>query len=123
MIKAVFKRFVERQSFDSAAILSFDTLFALVPGLALGLSVFSLSPYFLELQQHLEQFLFTQLLPQNYDSARVYIQQFVTQAQALSGLSSVFLIFAVILLLFIKGYNNLISKITCFIFHNSFFSK
>ena len=100
MIKAVFKRFVERQSFDSAAILSFDTLFALVPGLALGLSVFSLSPYFLELQQHLEQFLFTQLLPQNYDSARVYIQQFVTQAQALSGLSSVFLIFAVILLLY-----------------------
>ncbi len=51
MIAAVLKRFVKRQGFDSAAILSFDTLFAIVPGLALGLSVFSLSPYFADLQK------------------------------------------------------------------------
>jgi len=77
MITAVLKRFVKRQGFDSAAILSFDTLFAVVPGLALGLSVFSLSPYFADFQQHLEQFLFTQLLPQNYDTAKDYIQQLI----------------------------------------------
>ncbi len=100
MISAVLKRFINRQSFDAAAILSFDTLFAIVPGLALGLSVFSLSPYFSDLQQHLEQFLFSQLLPQNYDVAKEYIHQFIVQAQALKGLSSVFLIFAVILLLY-----------------------
>jgi len=46
MIKAVLKRFVKRQGFDSAAILSFDTLFAVVPGLALGLSVFFTFPLF-----------------------------------------------------------------------------
>ena len=100
MVTAVLKRFVKRQGFDSAAILSFDTLFAIVPGLALGLSVFSLSPYFADFQQHLEQFLFTQLLPQNYDAAKDYIQQFIAQAQALKGLSSLFLVFAVMLLLY-----------------------
>mgnify|MGYP001583196589 CR=1 FL=1 len=100
MIKAVLRRFVKRESFDSASILSFSSLFALVPGLALGLSVFSLSPYFVELQQSLEQFLFTQLLPQNHSVAQTYIQQFINQAQSLKGVSSGFLVFAVMLLLF-----------------------
>ena len=53
MITAVLKRFVERQGFDSVAVLSFDTLFAIIPGLALGLSAFSLSPYFADLQKPL----------------------------------------------------------------------
>ncbi|HIE77408.1 MAG TPA: YihY family inner membrane protein [Candidatus Thioglobus sp.] len=100
MVTSVLKRFVNRQGFDSAAILSFDTLFAVVPGLALGLSVFSVSPYFDNLKLHLEKFLFTQLLPQNYDVAKEYIQQFIAQAQALKGLTSVFLVFAVMLLLY-----------------------
>ncbi|WXT99831.1 MAG: hypothetical protein Ctma_0535 [Catillopecten margaritatus gill symbiont] len=96
----VFKEFVQRQGFDSAAILSFTTIFAIVPGLALGLSVFSISPYFAELQQYLEQFLFNQLLPQNYAVAKVYIQQLVAQAQALKGFASVFLLIAVLFLLY-----------------------
>ncbi len=100
MITTVLRRFVERQGFDSAAILSFDTLFAIVPGLALGLSVFSLSPYFADLQKPLEQFLFTYLLPQNVGLAQDYIQQFVSQAQAIKGYTTVFLIFAVMLLLY-----------------------
>lgn len=100
MITAVLKRFVKRESFDSAAILSFDTLFAVVPGLALGLSVFSLSPYFADLKEHLEQFLFTQLLPQNYDVAKEYISTFINQAQEIKGISFGFLIFAVMLLLY-----------------------
>ncbi|MDC9726572.1 MAG: YihY family inner membrane protein [Candidatus Thioglobus sp.] len=100
MIATVLRRFVERQGFDSAAILSFDTLFAIVPGLALGLSVFSLSPYFADLQKPLEQFLFTYLLPQNVGLAQDYIQQFVAQAQSIKGYTTVFLIFAVMLLLY-----------------------
>ncbi len=100
LIVSVFKRFTRRQGLDAAAILSFDTLFAIVPGLALALSVFSLSPYFAEFQQHLESFLFTQLLPQNYDAAKGYVHQFIIQAQSIKGLSFSFLIFAVMLLLY-----------------------
>lgn len=99
MIGAVLKRFIQRQGFDSAAILSFSTLFAIVPGLAVGLSVFSLSPYFSELQQHLEQFLFTQLLPKNYDIVQNYVQQFIAHAQALKGFTFAFLLITVVLLL------------------------
>jgi uncharacterized BrkB/YihY/UPF0761 family membrane protein len=52
---------------DSAAVLAFSTLFAIVPTLTLVFSVFSLSPYFADLQQLLEDFLFQQLLPQKAD--------------------------------------------------------
>mgnify|MGYP001574103034 FL=1 len=100
MIAAALKRFVDRQGFESASILSFSALFAIVPGLALSLSVFSLSPYFHELQQYLEQFLFNQVLPRNYDVVKEYIQQFVNQAQSLKGISFGFLIIAVMLMLF-----------------------
>jgi len=100
MFKSVLRRFIDRQGFDSAAILSFNTIFAVVPGLALGLSVFSLSPYFGELQLHVEKFLFNQLLPHNYDLAKEYIQQFIKQAQSIKGITSSFLVLAVILLLY-----------------------
>ncbi|SFV87104.1 Inner membrane protein YihY, formerly thought to be RNase BN [hydrothermal vent metagenome] len=100
IIKQTLVRFIDREGFDSASILSFSTLFAIVPGLALGLSVFSLSPYFAELQQHLEQFLFNQLLPQNYAMAKDYIQQFISHAQGLKGFSSLFLLVAVLFLLY-----------------------
>ncbi len=99
IIKQTVVRFINREGFDSAAILSFSTLFAIVPGLAVGLSVFSLSPYFAELQQHLEQFLFSQLLPKNYDIATNYVQQFIAHAQALKGFTFVFLLLTVVLLL------------------------
>ncbi len=100
MIAQVLKRFVKREGFDGAAVLSFNTLFALVPSLTLGLSVFSLSPYFAQLQTHLEQFLFTHLLPKNYGVAKDYIADFVLHAQNIKGMSMGFLIFAVLLLLY-----------------------
>ncbi len=100
MIISALKRFVERQGFESASILSFSTMFAIIPSLALGLGVFSLSPYFYELQQYLEQFLYNQVLPHNYDVVKDYIQQFVNQAQSLKGISVGFLFSAVILMLY-----------------------
>ncbi|HAY41860.1 MAG TPA: hypothetical protein DCX64_06235 [Gammaproteobacteria bacterium] len=100
MVNAALKRFIDRDSFDSAAVLSFATIFAIVPGLSLALSIFSLSPYFVDFQSHLEEFLFNQLIPQNHDLAIGYIQQFIFQAQSIKGLSSIFLIFAVLLLLY-----------------------
>jgi membrane protein len=47
--------------------------------------VFSLSPYFADLQQLLEDFLFQQLLPQNYEVVNHYIHQFIASAQKLKG--------------------------------------
>ncbi len=87
-----------KNGFDSAAVLSFSTLFAIVPTLTLIFSVFSLSPYFADLQQYLEKFLFEQLLPKNYELASQYIHQFIASAQKLKGISIVFLLLAAIFL-------------------------
>jgi len=84
------KRFVNSQGFDSAAILSFKTLFAFVPALALALSVFSLSDYFIDFQGQLEAFLFQHVLPSDADQAKIYLAAFISQAQSLRGPSIVF---------------------------------
>ncbi len=44
--------------------------------------------------------MFTHLLPQNVGIAKDYIQQFIAQAQAIKGFTSIFLVFAVMLLLY-----------------------
>jgi membrane protein len=97
-IKQAIQHFGKNKLTDSAAVLSFSTLFAIIPTLTLALSVFTLSPYFAELQTYLEEFLFKQLLPQNYDNAIVYIQQFITSAQKIRGWSLVFLLVVAIIL-------------------------
>ncbi len=98
ILKQAVKHLKSKQGFDSAAILSFSTLFAIVPTLTLIFSVFSLSPYFADLQQYLEGFLFEQLLPKNYELASQYIHQFIASAQKLKGASLLFLLIAAIFL-------------------------
>lgn len=93
-----FKHLLNKKGLDSASVLSFSTMFAIIPTLALAFSVFSLSPYFADFQYYLENFLFKQLLPQNYDIAVVYMQQFIISAQKIKGVSIIFLLIVAILL-------------------------
>lgn len=95
-----FSRFWSKDGFDGAAILSFTTLFAIVPTLTLMFSIFSLSPLFADFEQNLQQFLFNIILPQKHELFAQYINQFILSAQKLKGLSSVFLLFATALLFF-----------------------
>ena len=94
ILKSALTHLKSKNGFDSAAVLAFSTLFAIVPTLTLVFSVFSLSPYFADLQQHLEGFLFKQLLPQNYEVVNHYIHQFIASAQKLKGISVLFLLAA-----------------------------
>ncbi len=109
LLKQAFKHLKEKNGMDSAAVLSFSTLFAIVPTLTLVFSVFSLSPYFADLQKYLEGFLFEQLLPQNYEVVNQYIQQFIASAQKLKGISILFLLIAAIFLF--REVNNRINSI------------
>jgi membrane protein len=97
-LKLALKHFTDKKLTDSVAVLSFSTLFAIIPTITLAFTVFALSPYFAELQTHLEKFLFEQMLPQNYDNAIIYIQKFITSAQKIKGFSLVFLFIVVIFL-------------------------
>jgi membrane protein len=92
MLIVAAKRFVNSEGFDSAAILSFKTLFAFVPALALALSIFSFSDYFVNFQPEIEAFLFQHVLPSDADQAKDYLLTFINQAQSLRGLSIVFFI-------------------------------
>ena len=98
ILKQAFIHLKLKNGLDSAAVLSFSTLFAIVPTLTLIFSIFSFSPYFSDLQKHLEGFLFEQLLPQNYEMVNQYIHQFIASAQKLKGMSIVFLLIAAIFL-------------------------
>ncbi len=78
MLVAAVKRFVNFHGFDSAAILSFKTLFAFVPALALALSVFSLSDYFIGFQEQLETILLQHILPSDATQAKAYLSTFIS---------------------------------------------
>jgi YihY family inner membrane protein len=92
MLIVAVKRFVNFQGFDSAAILSFKTLFSFVPALALALSIFSLSDYFVDFQGQLDALLLQHILPSDADQAKAYLSTFISQAQSLRGPSFVFFI-------------------------------
>jgi membrane protein len=51
ILKSALTHLKAKNGLDSAAVLAFSTLFAIVPTLTLVFSVFSLSPYFADLQQ------------------------------------------------------------------------
>ncbi|KAA0445343.1 MAG: YihY family inner membrane protein [Candidatus Thioglobus sp.] len=98
ILKSAFIHLKSKNGFDAAAVLSFSTLFAIVPLFALVFSIFSLSPYFADLQQYLDGFLFEQLLPKNHQLLSQYIHKFIDSAQNLKGISSLFLLLVVIFL-------------------------
>jgi membrane protein len=106
ILKKALIRLNDKNGFDSAAVLSFSTLFAIIPVLALVFSTFSLSSYFIDLQQYLENFLFEALLPKNYEVISLYINKFIANAQQLRGISIVFL-FLTAFLLFYKIHHHI----------------
>lgn len=97
-IKQALKHFGEKKLTDSVAVLSFSTLFAIIPTITIALSVFTLSPYFADLQSYVETFLFEQMLPQNYDNAIIYMQKFIASTQKIKGVSLIFLLLVAMLL-------------------------
>ena len=103
ILKLVLIHLKSKNGFDSAAVLSFSSLFAIVPTLGLIFSVFSLSSYFAELQLHLDGFLFEQLLPQNYQVVNQYIHQFILSAQ---NLTWILILFGVSICLHLAGKDN-----------------
>jgi membrane protein len=100
MLKKIFQHFFKTQCLDSASVLSFSTILALVPTLALMLSIFSISPYFQTLQVEFEQFLFKNLLPENHQIIETYLHKFIAQTSQLTSISLIFLVISAILLFF-----------------------
>jgi membrane protein len=96
---AVLKDFWAKRGMDSAAILAYVSLIAIVPALALVLSLFSLSPLFESLKESVMQTVVHHLLPTAKPVIEEYLVQFSLQAAHLKGVGSGLLLVMTLVLL------------------------
>ena len=95
----VLKSYIAKRSMDSAAVLAYTSLVALVPALALALSVLSVSDLFAPVRQELMTVLVHHLMPSSKPVIEQYFVQFSQQASHLKGLGSVSLLMLTLVLL------------------------
>ncbi len=79
------RRFVEERCLVIAASLSYTSLLALVPLIAIGFAVLSAFPVFQQAQVQLQDFIFESFVPSAAATAKDYITEFVGKAQGLTA--------------------------------------
>lgn len=83
-----------------SASLAFATILAIVPLLAVTLSLMTAFPIFSQFEQSLQLFLREQLMPEQFSNTVMqYLDQFVNKAQSLSTIGGVFLLVTAILVI------------------------
>lgn len=93
-------RIAERKLTQVASSLTFTTILALVPLLAVVLALFTAFPLFNEFQGALERFLTTNLMPAAVsDTVMTYLNQFAEKASSLTAIGSLFLIMTSLMLI------------------------
>lgn len=85
-------RFVADGCKESAAALTYMSLFAIVPLMTLMYSMFSLIPAFQGLSNQVEQLIFNNFMPQSGAEIQKYLQEFSTQARSLSAVGAIILV-------------------------------
>lgn len=84
---------------QSAALLTYQSLFAVVPFFTLMFLVFSKIPMFKGFEYEVEKFIFENIVPENVSGIRAYLSEFLQQASTLSTVSIVILILTSFLML------------------------
>ena len=84
---------------QSAAALTYMSLFAIVPMLTLMYSMFSLVPAFNEVGSQVEAFIFSKFLPSSGQEISQYLTEFSSQARKLSAAGVVILMVTSFLML------------------------
>lgn len=95
----LWQQFREDRSFESAAALSYTSLLALVPLMAVMFGVISAFPVFDRWAAELEAYIFANFVPATGDVVQDYLSQFVERTAGLTGAGTVFLIVTAILLM------------------------
>lgn len=93
------RHFREDRSFESAAALSYTSLLALVPLMAVMLGVISAFPVFDRWADELESYIFANFVPAAGDAVREHLHEFVDRTAGLTGAGTLFLIATAILLM------------------------
>ncbi len=100
LIRAVARHFVEDDCSSVAKALTYQTLFALVPTIALAYMVLTAFDAFQGLLQEFEAFVFANIVPESVGVVQSYLAQFSQQAKQLSIPSAVILGASAIWMLF-----------------------
>lgn len=95
----LWRHFRDDRSFESAAALSYTSLLALVPLMAVMLGVISAFPVFDQWATELETYIFSNFVPAAGDAVQAHLNQFVGRTAGLTGAGTVFLIITAILLM------------------------
>lgn len=93
------EHFRQDRCFEAAGALSFTTLLALVPLMAVVIGVISAFPVFDYGVTQLQDFIFFNFVPAAGDVIREYLDQFVERSAGLTGAGTVFLVVTAILLM------------------------
>ncbi|MED5338403.1 MAG: YihY family inner membrane protein [Pseudomonadota bacterium] len=93
------RRFADQNGLQAAAALTFTTLLAVVPLLAITLGVFSAFPAFAALRGYFEEALFANLVPQVGEQARLYLASFARNTTKLTAVGMVALAVSAVMLL------------------------
>lgn len=97
--RLVWKRLKHAQCLAAAASLSYTSLLALVPLIAIGFAVLSAFPVFEDVQANIQTFIFDNFLPSAVESAKAYVEEFVGKARTLTAIGVVGLTITAMLLL------------------------
>jgi len=95
----LFRQFREDRSFEAAGALSYTTLLALVPLMAVMFGVVSAFPVFDRWAEEIEAYIFTNFVPTAGDQIQEYLQEFVGRTAGLTGAGTAFLLATAILLM------------------------
>lgn len=95
----LWRQFRDDRSFEAAAALSYTSLLALVPLMAVMLGVISAFPVFDQWASELEAYIFSNFVPAAGDAVQEHLNQFVDRTAGLTGAGTVFLIITAILLM------------------------
>jgi len=91
-ITSLWTLFNEKNCRQSAAALTYMTLFAIVPLVTVSYAMLSLFPDFAGLQSKIQQQIFAHFVPESGREVQEYISNFSSQAQRLTGLGIGFLL-------------------------------
>lgn len=113
LMRHVWKHFREDRLFEEAASLSFTSLLALVPLLAVIFGVISVFPVFSEWSGQFQDFVFENFVPSAGATVQTYMDSFLESVSGLTLLGTVFLIVTALLLMFrIEVAFNMIWRVT-----------
>jgi len=92
-------RLGEDRAYQSAAVLTFVTLFALVPMLTVFYAILSLVPAFATLDERMQDLVFRHFVPATGAEVQQYLRGFAEQARRLTAAGTVILVFSAYLML------------------------